>query len=62
MDFRNGREGSAGIDAEPAHDDRLSVARTLYKLMVAQHPGRLVMLCDQGCMLARSDRPETTPA
>ncbi len=62
MDFRNGREAGAGIDAELADDDRLTVARTLYKLMVAQHPERLVVLCDQGWVLARSDRPETMPA
>jgi hypothetical protein len=58
--FRDGWEG-AGTEAELAHDDRLTIARTLYKLMVAQHPGRLVMLCDGACMLARSDRPETMP-
>jgi hypothetical protein len=61
MVFHEGPEG-AKIDAELACDDRLTVARTLYKLLVAQHPGRLVMLCDQGCVLARSDRSETMPA
>jgi hypothetical protein len=60
MVFHDGRDG-ADIDAETGCDDRLTVARTLYKLMVAQHPGRLVMLCDQGRVLARSDCPETMP-
>jgi hypothetical protein len=26
-----------------------------------QYPGRLIMLCDSARVLARSDRPETTP-
>ncbi len=58
MAFRDG----TNIDAEGASDDRLTIARTLYKLMVAQHPGRLVMLCDDGCVVARSDHPEALPA
>ncbi len=43
-------------------DDKLQVARILYRIMVHQYPDRLVMLCDdQARMQARSDRPETMP-
>jgi hypothetical protein len=36
--------------------DRLDVARALYKSLVAQYPGRLIILHDdRGVLLARTD-------
>jgi hypothetical protein len=58
--FREGGE-DAGIEAVAARDDRLDVARVLFKMVVEQYPGRLIMLCDRARVLARSDRPETMP-
>jgi len=42
------------------HDD-LTIARLIYKMQVALHPDRLVLLCDRARVLARSDHPETMP-
>jgi hypothetical protein len=58
--FKIDGEG-AGIDTILARHDKLETARTLYSLKVAQHPGRLIMLCERARVLARSDRPETMP-
>ena len=41
--------------------DNLTVARAIYRGRVSQYPSRLVMLRDRTRVLARSDRPETTP-
>jgi hypothetical protein len=38
---------SAGLKCEP-RDDRLDIARRLYRAMCAQHPDRLITLCDGG--------------
>ena len=52
-----------GVEAEREREDRLDVARTLYKFLVAQYPDRLITLCDDRArVLARSDRPETMPS
>jgi hypothetical protein len=49
-----------GIDADR---ERLEVARTLYKAVVAQYPDRLITLCDgAGWVLASSQRPEQDAA
>ena len=58
--FRDGGEG-AGLEAVMARDDNLAMARAIYKTLVSQRPGRLIMRCDQGRVLARSDRLETMP-
>jgi len=39
-----------------AREDRADVARTLYELMQAQHPGRVIVLRAGDIVLARSDR------
>jgi len=59
--FKIGGQG-AGIETILARHDQLETARTLYRLKIAQHPGRLVMLCERARVLARSDRPETMPS
>jgi len=58
--FRPGGEGAGREQILDAHDT-LSVARAIYRGRVEQYPDRLVMLCDRARVLARSDRPETTP-
>lgn len=58
--FYEGGEGK-GIEAELAREEKLDVARAIYRKMCRQYPGRLVMLCDRARVLARSDRPETMP-
>jgi hypothetical protein len=40
----------------------LAISRALYQAAVKNNPERLVILCDSSQILARSDRPETTPA
>ena len=51
-----------GIEPEREREDRLNLACTLYKSLVAQYPDRLITLCDdRGRVLARSDRPHTMP-
>jgi hypothetical protein len=45
----------AGIEGVIASDDNLSAARRLYRRE------RIVILCDGGRMLARSDQPDTMP-
>ncbi|MGC2527607.1 MAG: hypothetical protein WA639_07655 [Candidatus Acidiferrum sp.] len=52
--FREGED--AGQEMELARESRLDVARTLYEVMCAQYPGRLVMLCNEAQILRRSDR------
>ena len=54
--FKIGGE-RAGIETILARHDQLKTARTLYQLKVAQHPGRLIVLCEGASVLARSDRP-----
>jgi len=58
--FKIGGEG-AGTETILARHDQLETARTLYRLKVAQHPGRLIMLCERARVIARSDRPEAMP-
>jgi len=56
------KEGGEGAQEEIIdRHDNLIVARAIYRGRVSQNPGRLVMLCDQARVLARSDRPETMP-
>jgi hypothetical protein len=50
-----------GLERELARKDQLELARSLYKLMVEEYRGRLVMLCDGGRVLARSDQSDTMP-
>jgi len=37
---------SAGLKREP-RDDRLDIARRIYRAMCAQYPDRLITLCDE---------------
>ena len=59
--FLPGGEGS-GIETVLDRHDSLEMARAIYRGMIKQYPGRLVMLCDRARVLARSDRPDTMPA
>jgi hypothetical protein len=54
--FRDESMGS-GIEAVLGKESNLKTALVLYKLMIAHYPGRLIVLCDQARVLARSDRP-----
>lgn len=54
--FREGGEG-AGREMILARETRLDVARGLFYVMCAQFSGCLIMLCDGGRILRRSDRP-----
>ena len=53
--FREGGEG-AGREMILARETRLDIVRTLFDLMCTRFPGRLIMLCDGGRILRRSDR------
>jgi hypothetical protein len=50
-----------GIDGVIASHDDLSAARKLYRRAVASNPDRVVILCDGGRILARSDQPDSMP-
>ena len=58
--FHVGGEGK-GVEAELAREDKLNLARRIYRWACSQYPGRLVMLCDRARVLARSGRPDTIP-
>jgi hypothetical protein len=58
--FRIGGEG-AGLEEVLARNDNLATARAIYRSNVLFRLGRLIMLCDEARVLARSDRPETMP-
>ena len=47
---------AAEVEDVIASDDQLIDARSLYWHFVAANPGRVVLLCDRACVLARSDR------
>jgi hypothetical protein len=51
----------AGVEGVIASDDDLTTARTLYRLAAAADPERVILLCDGGRILARSDRPDDMP-
>jgi hypothetical protein len=34
------------VEAEPVLEDRLDIARALYKSLVAQYPDKMITLCD----------------
>jgi hypothetical protein len=47
------------MELEKAEEDRLAVARRIYKAMCAHFPDQVITLVDQqGRILARSDLPE----
>jgi hypothetical protein len=58
--FKPGGEGAGIEEILDRHVD-LKVARSIYRVSVEKYPRRLIMLCDGTQVLARSDRPETTP-
>jgi hypothetical protein len=41
--------------------DDLTTARKLYRLAAAADPERVILLCDGGRILARSDQTDTMP-
>ena len=47
------------IEAEIEREDRLDVARTLYKSLAARYPDRLIILCDERArvLLAQTSGP-----
>jgi hypothetical protein len=51
----------SGPESMIASDDDLATARALYRRAAASHPGRVVILCDGGRILARSDESDTMP-
>ena len=50
-----------GIEGVIASDDDLATARKLYRAAAADNPGHVVLLCQSGRILARSDEPDTMP-
>ena len=47
---------ASALQRQPEREDRLAIARALYKSLVAQYPGRLIILHDdRGLMLAHTD-------
>jgi hypothetical protein len=52
------KPGGDGIEAVLDRHADLKTALSIYRDRVAQHPGRLIMLCDGAQVLARSDRPD----
>jgi hypothetical protein len=58
--FKESGEGAGQEEIIDRHDN-LTVAPGIYRGCVSQYPGRLVMLCDRACVLARSNRPESMP-
>jgi hypothetical protein len=51
----------AGVEGVLARDDDLTTATRLYRAAAADNPGRVVMLCQSGRVLARSDERDTMP-
>jgi hypothetical protein len=47
---------TAGVEDVITSDDNLTQANEFYWHFVAANPGRVVLLCDRACVLARSDR------
>ncbi len=58
--FREGGE-DAGVEQVLSRYENLSIARACFRANVNRYPGRLVVLCDRGCEIARNDRSKTTP-
>ena len=60
VDTRSSYAAPAALHAEVedviTSDDDLTQANELYWHFVAVNPGRVVLLCDRACVLARSDR------
>jgi hypothetical protein len=50
-----------GPESVIARNDSLKRARELYRRAVAANPDRVVLLCDGGRILARSDQPDSMP-
>jgi hypothetical protein len=51
--------GGEGIEEILDRHANLTIARMIYRKLVKQYPGRLVMLCDGERILMRCDLPET---
>jgi hypothetical protein len=51
-----------GVERELARCDRLQSARKRYKEFAADHPDRIVILCDRATVLVRSDRRVSSAA
>jgi hypothetical protein len=50
-----------GVEGIIASDDDLTTARKLYRAAAHSNPGREVLFCHGGEILARSDRPDDMP-
>jgi hypothetical protein len=50
------KQGGEGIEQILGRHANIKVAGSIYQTCVGQFPGRLIMLCDGGRILARSDR------
>ncbi len=55
------KQGGEGIEQVLDRHADIKVARSIYRTSIQRYPGRLIMLCDGGRVLARSDRPNATP-
>jgi hypothetical protein len=55
------KQGGEGIEQVLGLHADIKAARSIYQTSIDQYPGRLIMLCDGGRVLARSDRPNATP-
>jgi integration host factor subunit beta len=51
----------SAVEPVMTHEQKLQIARILYRMMVGKYPGRFVALRDNEQVLARSDRPEMMP-
>jgi hypothetical protein len=49
-------ESGNGVERELTRCGQIQQAWTHYKQLAAEHPDRMVMLCDRAMVLARSDR------
>jgi hypothetical protein len=54
------KRGGEGIEQILGRHADIKGARSIYQTFVNQYPGRLIMLCDGGRVLARSDRRDAT--
>jgi hypothetical protein len=55
------KEGGEGIEQVHARHANLKAGRSIYQISLKQYPGRLILLCDGGRVLVRSDRPDEMP-
>jgi hypothetical protein len=54
------KESGEGIEQVLDRHADSTIAWSIYQTSVKRYPGRLIMLCDGGRVLARSDRQDAT--